>query len=361
MTSSQAMLDATLRHAVLLEQLKAGEAAKFAPFLKELDRSIRERLTQADLTEFNTRRLNALLDEIDVLLLAIFARFGDQLHLDLVDIAHYEAQFEGLSLARTAPVGVTLDVALPGAAALRAAILTHPLSMRGPAGGKLLRAFIKDWTRAERERVSGAIRQGFFEGQTNFQIIRNIRGTAGAGYRDGVLAVTQRNAGTVVHTAVQHVSAQARMATLKANSDVVAEIEIVATLDSKTSQVCRSMDKRRFPLDSGPRPPFHPNCRTTFVAVTKWSEMFREGATRAASGADGAGQVSASLSYYSWLKKQPAAFQDQALGPKRGKLFRNGGLSVERFSELQLGRNFRPLTLMEMRLLEPIAFENAQL
>ena len=361
MALNQAILDATLRHAVLLEQLKAGEVAKFGPFLKELDRTLRDRLTRSDITEYNARRLQRLLDEIDSLLLAIFERYTDQLNLDLVDIAHYEAQFEAASVARTVPVGVTFDAVLPGAAAIRAAILTHPLSVRGPAGGKLLTAFIKGWTRAERERISGAIRQGFFEGQTNFQIIRTVRGTAAAGYQDGLLATTKRNASTVVHTAIQHVSAQARMATLKVNADVVAEIEMVATLDSKTSQICRSMDKRRFPMDSGPRPPFHPNCRTTFVAVTRWSEMFSKGATRAAIGADGAGQVSASLSYYRWLKKQPAAFQDQALGPKRGKLFRDGGLTLERFTELQLDRNFRPLTMAQMMVLEPMALEKARI
>nr|WP_312968658.1 minor capsid protein [Pseudomonas sp.] len=359
MAVNQALFDATIRHAVFLEQLKSGEVAKFSPFLKEIDQTIRNQLTQTDLTDYNQRRLQRLLDEVDSLLLAIFQRYSDQLMLDLIDIAMYEAQFEASSLTRAAPVGITFDAAVPGVAAVRAAVLSSPLSVRGTDGGKLLKAFIKSWTNAERERVAGAIRQGFFEGQTNFQVIRNIRGTAAAGYRDGILATTNRNAATVAHTAIQHVAAQARMETIKANPDVVREVEMVATLDSKTSQTCRSMDKRRFPVNSGPRPPFHPNCRTTFVPVTDWSEMFSEGATRAAIGDNGAGQVAASLSYYSWLKRQPAAFQDQALGPTRGKLFREGGLTLERFSELQLDRNFRPLTLEQMKGLEPLAFERA--
>lgn len=149
------------------------------------------------------------------------------------------------------------------------------------------------------------------------------------------------------------------MEVAKANTDIVSEVEMVATLDSKTSQQCRSMDKRRFPVDSGPRPPFHPNCRTTFVLLTKLSEMFAKGATRASAGADGAGQVSASLDYYHWLQQQPASFQDVAIGPVRAKLFREGGLSVERFAELQLDRNFAPLTLVQMKGLEPLAFERA--
>ncbi|MHC5789951.1 minor capsid protein [Pseudomonas idahonensis] len=361
MAANQAILDATIRHAVFLEKLKAGEVSKFAPFLKEIDRSIRDQLTRSDLTEYNVKRLEALLKEVDSLLLGIFDRYSTQLNLDLVDIANYEAEFEAASLARSAPVGVSLDVAAPTVAAVRTAVLTNPLSVRGTGGGKLLKAFIKGWTTAERERVTGTIRQGFFEGQTNFQIIRNIRGTKAAGYKDGILATTSRNASTVVHTAIQHVSSQARMELAKANTDIVSEVEMVATLDSKTSQTCRSMDKRRFSVDSGPRPPFHPNCRTTFVLITKLSAVFARGATRASVGDDGPQQVSASLDYYQWLQQQPAAFQDVAIGPVRGKLFRKGGLTVERFAELQLDRNFAPLSLAQMKRLEPLAFERASI
>ena len=361
MAANQAIFDATIRHAVFLEKLKVGEVGKFAPFLKEIDCSIRERLTQSDLTEYNVKRLETLLKEVDSLLLAIFDRFSAQLNLDLIDIANYEAEFEATSLARTAPIGLSLDVFAPTAAAIRTAVLTNPLSVRGTGGGRLLKAFIKGWTVAERERVTGTIRQGFFEGQTNFQVIRNIRGTKAAGYKDGILATTNRNASTVVHTAIQHVSSQARMEVAKANTGVVLEIQMVATLDSKTSQLCRSMDKRKFPVDAGPRPPFHPNCRTTFILLTNLSKIFTKGATRASVGASGGQQVGADLDYYHWLQQQPAAFQSEALGPIRAKLFREGGLTVERFAELQLDRNLAPLTLAQMKRLEPLAFRKANL
>lgn len=46
----------------------------------------------------------------------------------------------------------------------------------------------------------------------------------------------------------------------------VGEYEILATLDSKTSEICRSMDGRHFPVSEMKpgvtAPPFHPNCRT---------------------------------------------------------------------------------------------------
>ncbi|MFP3663054.1 hypothetical protein SB768_31970, partial [Burkholderia sp. SIMBA_043] len=58
---------------------------------------------------------------------------------------------------------------------------------------------------------------------------------------------------------------------------------------------------------------------------------------------------------------QPAAFQDATLGPVRGKLFRDGGLTAERFAALQLDKNFKPLTLDQLKELEPLAFERARL
>ncbi|PNG32204.1 phage head morphogenesis protein [Pseudomonas protegens] len=361
MAANQAILDATIRHAVFLEQLKSGEVEKFGPFLKEIDRSIRDRLARADLTEYTARRLEVLLQEVDSLLLGIFDQYSEKLNLDLVDIANYEAQFEATSLTRAAPVGVSFEAAVPGAAAIRTAILSNPLSVRGVDGGKLLKSFIDGFTATERQRLTGTIRQGFFEGQTNFQIIKNIRGTKALNYNDGILATTNRNAGAIVRTAVQHVATQARMETLKENFDVVQAVEWVSTLDSKTTPQCRALDKRRFKLAEGPRPPIHINCRSTVVAVTRFSALFAEGATRASVGEDGPQQVRADLSYYEWLKLQPAAFQDRAIGPKRARLFREGGLSVERFAELQLDRNFAPLTLEQMKMLEPLAFERAGL
>lgn len=359
MAANQAILDATIRHAVFLEQLKSGEVEKFGPFLKSIDRLIRDRLARADLTEYTARRLEVLLQEVDSLLLGIFDRYSAKLNLDLVDIANYEAQFEATSLTRAAPVGVSFEAAVPGAAAIRTAILSNPLSVRGVDGGKLLKSFIDGFTATERQRLTGAIRQGFFEGQTNFQIIKNIRGTKALNYNDGILATTNRNAGAIVRTAVQHVATQARMETLKENSDVVQAVEWVSTLDSKTTPQCRTLDKHRFKLTEGPRPPIHINCRSTVVAVTKFSALFAKDATQASVGEDGPQQVRADLSYYEWLKQQPLAFQDKAIGPKRARLFREGGLSVERFAELQLDRSFSPLTLMQMQALEPLAFERA--
>ncbi len=344
------LVEISTRHQVFLERLKSSEANQFAAFLREMDRMLRDRLWRVQMTEYNRARTEALLADVDARLAAIYGRFWRDLSGRLIDIAEYEAGFEARAIEQAGP----FDMVIPADAQIRAAVLAAPLAVRGPDGGKLLEAFVRDWSTAETKRVTGAIRQGFYEGQTNAQIIRTLRGTKANAYRDGLLAISSRNADAVVRTAVQHVASVARNETWKANPDVVRAVIWVSTLDSRTTPQCRSLDGRRFPVDSGPRPPIHVRCRSTTVADLGFS---RANAIRASKG----GAVPANLTYYEWLKQQPAAFQDEAIGKTRGALLRRGGLSAERFAELNLGKNFQPLTLAQMRDLEPLAFERAGL
>lgn len=355
MATAPVLIEATIRHQVMLEQLKTGEVEKIAKYLREIDKVVRDRLSRDDLTGWGRDRLEKMLAEVDGQILAIYARYSRQLNGDLMDIAEYEAAFETRSLDQVLVNFATVAPTLPG---LRAAIKARPLQVQGSGGGKLLEPFIEDWTAGERSRVINAIRLGFTQGQTNFQIIQAIRGTKGANYTDGILAINSRNADAVVRTAVQHVSNVARFETWNANRDVVTGYRWVSTLDSRTTQVCRSLDGRVFSMGKGPMPPAHIRCRSTTVAeLDSRFDFLKQGATRSSKD----GYVDAGETYYDWLAKQPASFQDQAIGKSRGKLFRDGGLSTERFSALQLDRRFKPLTLKQLKEIEPLAFERAAL
>lgn len=353
MATAPALIEATIRHQVMLEQLKTGEVEKIAKYLREIDKLLRDRLTRDDLTGWGRDRLEKMLSEVDGQILAIYSRYSRQLNADLVDIAEYEAAFESRSLNA---LMTDFAVAVPTLPALRAAIKARPLQVSGAGGGKLLDSFIEDWTSTERSRVINAVRLGFTQGLTNFQIIQSLRGTKAANYSDGILAISSRNADAIVRTAVQHVSNVARFETWSANSDVVTGYRWVSTLDSKTSTTCRSLDSREFKMGHGPMPPAHIRCRSTTVAMLDESfDFLKEGATRSSKD----GYVDASETYYSWLEKQSSKFQDAAIGPTRGKLFREGGLSAQRFSELQLDRRFKPLSLDQLRSIEPLMFERA--
>lgn len=69
------------------------------------------------------------------------------------------------------------------------------------------------------------------------------------------------------------------------------------------------------------------------------------------------GQVPDDLTYNQWLRQQSVDIQNEALGPRRGALFRKGDLSVTQFTT----RRGRTLTLKELRQREPDAFEAAGL
>jgi len=234
----------------------------------------------------------------------------------------------------------------------------------------LLEPFISEWSSRSVTAIENSVRQGFFEGRTNQQIVKDIIGTKANGYQDGIIDVTRRSAETVVRTSIQHVAQVARNEVYAANADIVARYEWVSTLDARTTPQCQALDSREFEIGKGPLPPLHPNCRSSTVPVINNKyirDTLRQGATRVS--ADG--PVPANMSYYEWLKTQPVDFQNEAIGPVRAQLLRDGGLSAQRFQELQLGRNFEPLNLYGkivdgtyipgMKDLEPVAFNRAGL
>lgn len=339
----------TTRHSVYLEGLKTGEVAKFAPFLKDIDKSIRLRLAGTDLTSYSRTKLEKLLALVTSDLKAILSGYREALVGDSLELAAYEAGFESRSLSSVLDGFETM---LPSPAQVSAAVLSSPLSVRGADGGKLLEPFIKDWTVSETKRVTGAIRQGYFEGQSTSEILKTVRGTRANKYTDGILATTNRNAATVVRTSVQHAASMARMETWKANEDIIIGYRWVATLDGRTSSQCRDLDGRFFNIGEGPMPPIHMNCRSTAVPEIDEKYGNNEAPVRASMN----GPVNGKQTYYDWLKTQPRAFQEDVLGIKRSKLLRDGGLTSKRFADLNMGRNFKPLTLKEMQVKEPLAF-----
>jgi SPP1 gp7 family putative phage head morphogenesis protein len=101
------------------------------------------------------------------------------------------------------------------------------------------------------------------------------------------------------------------------------------------------------------------NCRSTIIPKVdpRYNLLSEVKGERPAIGAKGVEQVSGQSTYGGWLRKQPASFQNEALGPDRAKLFRQGGLSIGKFTNFD-GRTY---TLDELRALHPLAFEKANI
>lgn len=148
--------------------------------------------------------------------------------------------------------------------------------------------------------------------------------------------------------------------TWKGNDNLVKGYRWISTLDGNTTATPIAGPAR---VQGRAMPPAHAHCRSTVVPVVA---TFRElgidiPEPPKTSRASIRGQVPAEQSYYDWLKRQPAEFQDEALGITRAQLLRKGGLSAEEFARLPLGKNFEPLTLAQMRERAPLVFKRAGL
>ena len=174
------------------------------------------------------------------------------------------------------------------------------------------------------ERFSQVVRQGLLTGEPTPAIAkrlignlefgeraRNVRQLVAAGGQ--ATAVADNQVITLVRTSINQVANSASQQVYEANQDITKRYRYVATLDTRTSAICRALDGQEFPYGKGPIPPQHFNCRSTTIPVIDYDELGftpPPAGTRASQG----GQVPANESYGQWLAKQDLPTKAKALG-----------------------------------------------
>ncbi len=181
------------------------------------------------------------------------------------------------------------------------------------------------------QRFADIVRQGILLGESSGEITSKWR-----------LASTQlkRHAETQVRTSVLSVTNAARQELYEANSDVVKGLQAVATLDLRTSTLCRGRDGMVWYLDGKPidadteypgPPPWHWNCRTTMVPVLKHLDEISEGKARLVgpqARASMNGQVPATMTYDQFFKTLSSEQQREVLGNRKYELWKKNKLSM---------------------------------
>ena len=193
-----------------------------------------------------------------------------------------------------------------------------------PSGQVIEKAF-RGIAESQAEFISREIRVGITEGESLPKISKRLRGRLRFGANQKMTAKAQALAGgngmrlannqfrTIVRTTVNQVQTMASQEVYAANQDVTSRYEYVATLDSKTTALCGSLDGKTFKYGEGPMPPQHFNCRSTTVPVIDDDDLRRKFPdTRPSS----VGRVSQDESYPDWLNKNPS-MQSEALGNKK--------------------------------------------
>jgi len=123
----------------------------------------------------------------------------------------------------------------------------------------------------------------------------------------------------LVRTSINQVANAASQQVYEANQDITKKYKYVATLDTRTSPICRALDGKEFEYGKGPTPPQHFNCRSTTVPILdlpRGAPPVPEG-KRAAAG----GMVPGNTTYGEWLAKQDASVKAKALGANRVQYF----------------------------------------
>lgn len=141
--------------------------------------------------------------------------------------------------------------------------------------GATIAEWFDKWKRADLERITSLVRRASVEEMSVADITRAVRGTKENNYSDGILAATKKGAVTIARTVINGVSNNARMETIKENSDVIDGVKFIATLDGKTCPYCAPYDGqvwRGEDIATARRPPIHPGCRCTLVPYVELTD-----------------------------------------------------------------------------------------
>jgi len=182
-----------------------------------------------------------------------------------------------------------------------------------PNGQVVSKAF-RGIATSQAEQFSQVVRNGLLTGETTPSIAKRLIGSlqfgeeaktvgqiAAAGGQLTQVADNQIIA--LVRTSINQVANAASQQVYEGNQDITKKYRYIATLDTRTSAICRALDGREFDYGKGPMPPQHFNCRSTTVPVIDYKALDipppPEGKRASMDG-----QVPGDTTYGEWLKKK---------------------------------------------------------
>lgn len=397
--------DSTLRHELTVSRLVTGIVqSRLNPAYYDLSKAVKAALIDYE-PDMSRAEFNALRAEVSALVEKGLDDLWVGVTLDMFELADYEAGHIADELAGKKPTKTAVESAV-----------AEPLVLAGAvANVGTWKEFIAGSKQSIKSRmIDNTIRQGYEEGQSLQQMMKRLIGTKANGYQDGLINNMGRNeADALIRTGANHFANRAREVAAEANADLIEGQIFLATFDNRTTLTCRHFGtlNKIYKIDDPkkPKPPLHFRCRSVLSIVPigfdpfdgtraavggQDTESAAEGfakkedrlsarrdkadARRAAGESDvptvptkptyhgqrdagifNPGQIDAKTTMNDWMKQQPDWFIESSLGKTRAKLFKEGGLSLDKFTDM----NGRALTLKEMRALDEYdaAFRKAKL
>lgn len=193
------------------------------------------------------------------------------------------------------------------------------------ANGILPETFVKNFGIMTAAGVENLIRKAWVNGWTVEETLSEIIGEADR--KQGTPSQIDRirsQGAAVIDTTLQHVAGVSDAAVA---SSLFFSYIWLSVIDTRTSDICRSRNRKVYEWGEGPLPPAHVNCRSHVAPIVGNDDESRE-------------------NFYTWLKSQPALIQNDVLG-ELAEDFRLGKIKQEDLPKFNASK---PLTLKEYRL-----------
>jgi len=361
--------DGVYSHAVDLNRFEENMKRRAIGFLRDMADDINKLLSETTLKTGEDARLNELKRQIENIISESHKSAKADMRSQLIDFAPIEEKATVDIMNDALEVKVFNTAMTPG-------------QLRAIVDDNLIRGAVASawWDRLEdntKNRIVKGIQLGFSEGESIEDMKDRLLGKRTGQFetyvvgdkvrrryerKGGWISMSDKDAESLVRTAVHNVSSKVRDDTYMANLDVIDAVESVATLDSRTTTICASYDGLRWTAD-GHKPigghgkaylptPRHWGCRSTHVPVISALDELDNIAKQKgfkippAIRASVSGPQPATQSMDSWLKKQSVSRQNRIVGGKqKGDLFRKGKLKLKDFTN----RRGDPLTLEELK------------
>jgi len=326
MNANQEISDEVVAQALRLERYKKRTLNRLLKILKEADRDILEQINGTQITGYQAARINAMAKRIREIIRAAYIAVSDDFAEDLQDLVRSEVG-AGAAILNGA-VGVTWARS-PSIEQAYAAAYARPYQ------GKLMRKHYSDLGETVSRLAIAQIRIGYLESETQQQVYNRV---------NRVLKKRGVNMNrTLVNTTISHFQSFAKRRLYEANAGSLKGLQLNATLDTKTSEICQERDGRVYDVKRAPHLPFHYNERSEYNPVIKsFKSLNFEVPESKRNSLDG--KVAGDLNFKSWIDRQSFSRQAEAVGRSRASLLKSDSISAA-----DLYGNSRLLKVAELR------------
>lgn len=317
MTTNEQLQDLYLTRALVIERLKGSFSNKLEVIYKDLFDEIERKFLNKTIT---IGKLNKFIVDINKSLNIDYSSIGN----DLISLAQNESKWLDNAINSSAGIDITSGVL----AAKTVEKIANTSLIQGAELGKWFQSL--DYSlKFDFERM---IRTAVTSGEDTYTIVNKTK---------DLFDISKRNANSIVLTAISTVTNSVREQVYKENEDIFKGYVFVATLDSRTSPICRTYDGLQWDINHKPighKYPYlvpgastHFRCRSVILPIIKsWKELGIDleqapKGTRASMD----GQVAQDLTFEDWLKTKSKATIVQVLGKTRAELFMSGKINMQ--------------------------------